>query len=105
MFSLRVQIFQLFIFDHIKLSNYPDKLYFTPVKFIEHKICFVPILKYKEMFHIKIFYIPAVAVAFQEKLILHPELKEICMKFYNTSDVKCPGMKLAYVSTSVTSVF
>ncbi|XP_018567110.1 FAD synthase-like isoform X2 [Anoplophora glabripennis] len=42
----------------------------------------------------------AVAVAFEEKLVLHPELKDICAKFYNTSNVNCPGMKLAYVPES-----
>lgn len=46
----------------------------------------------------------AVAMAFQEKLILNPELKDICMNFYKTSDINCPGMKLAFVSIKITSV-
>lgn len=44
-------------------------------------------------------------MAFQEKLILHPELKDICRKFYKTSDVNCPGMKLAFVSVETNSLF
>ncbi|KAJ8955226.1 hypothetical protein NQ318_000252 [Aromia moschata] len=39
----------------------------------------------------------AVALAFNQPLVLDPLLKEICMKFYNTTDVKYPGMKLAYI--------
>jgi len=42
----------------------------------------------------------AVACAFDEPLILHPELKEICTKFYKTNDPYGAGMKLAFVPKS-----
>lgn len=38
-----------------------------------------------------------VARAFREPLVLHPELKEICSKFYKTNDPFGAGMKLALV--------
>ncbi|CAH1119130.1 unnamed protein product [Phaedon cochleariae] len=42
----------------------------------------------------------AVAKAFNEKLILNPVLRDICLKFYDTTNVDCPGMKLAYIPQS-----
>ncbi|VEN38785.1 unnamed protein product [Callosobruchus maculatus] len=38
-----------------------------------------------------------VALAFNEPLVLDPELRDICMNFYKTSDVNSPGMKLAKI--------
>lgn len=46
-----------------------------------------------------------VAKAFNEKLYAHPELLEICCKFYNTSDRNAPGMKLAYVPESSALIY
>nr|XP_023022093.1 FAD synthase-like [Leptinotarsa decemlineata] len=42
----------------------------------------------------------AVAKAFNEKLVLNTELKDICLKFYDTIDINCPGMKMAYIPES-----
>ncbi|KAF2879981.1 hypothetical protein ILUMI_26192 [Ignelater luminosus] len=42
----------------------------------------------------------AVAKAFDEPLILHPDLVKLCTQFYNTTDINSPGMKLARVPKS-----
>ncbi|XP_019877956.2 FAD synthase isoform X1 [Aethina tumida] len=39
----------------------------------------------------------AVGKAFDSPLVVHPELQQICSKFFNTTDPKHPGMKLAKV--------
>ncbi|XP_019762991.2 FAD synthase [Dendroctonus ponderosae] len=41
-----------------------------------------------------------VALAFNEPLVLHPELKDICCEFYRTTDPLSAGMKLAYIPRS-----
>ncbi|KAG5873837.1 hypothetical protein JTB14_014376 [Gonioctena quinquepunctata] len=47
----------------------------------------------------------AVAKAFDETVVLNAQLKEICFKFYNTSDVNYPGMKIAYIPKSAKLTF
>uniref|UniRef100_A0A1Y1LCC3 MoaB/Mog domain-containing protein n=3 Tax=Photinus pyralis TaxID=7054 RepID=A0A1Y1LCC3_PHOPY len=42
----------------------------------------------------------SVAEAFNEPVILHPELVKICAQFYGTTDPESPGMKLARVPKS-----
>lgn len=42
----------------------------------------------------------SVSRAFNEPLILHPELKEVCERFFKTKDPNGAGMKLAYVPKS-----
>lgn len=46
-----------------------------------------------------------VALAFDQPLYLHPDLKEICSEFYRTTDPLSAGMKLAYVSLYKLIVF
>ncbi|KAJ8933337.1 hypothetical protein NQ314_014049 [Rhamnusium bicolor] len=57
----------------------------------------------------------AVAMAFDEPLYLHPELREICLKFYNTTDIPksakltfnagIVGIKMTYPNVSVKNVY
>ncbi|KAK5644533.1 hypothetical protein RI129_005833 [Pyrocoelia pectoralis] len=42
----------------------------------------------------------AIAIAFGEPIILHPELVKLCSEFYRTTDLESPGMKLARVPQS-----
>lgn len=42
----------------------------------------------------------AVAKAFGETLVPHPELVELCKKFFGTDDLKAPQLKLAFVPES-----
>lgn len=42
----------------------------------------------------------AVAKAFNEPLVLDPTLQKLCMKFYNTTNVNIPGMKMAFIPQS-----
>lgn len=52
-----------------------------------------------------IYFVAGVAKAFNEELYAHPELIEICCKFYETKDPKAPGMKLAFVPKSSVLIY
>ncbi|XP_018336860.1 FAD synthase-like [Agrilus planipennis] len=41
-----------------------------------------------------------VSLAFNERLIVHPELYKLCCEFFNTTDINYPGMKLSRVPQS-----
>ncbi|KAF5269660.1 hypothetical protein FQA39_LY08583 [Lamprigera yunnana] len=47
----------------------------------------------------------AVAKAFDEPIILHPQLVKLCREFYKTDDINSPGMKLAKVPQSSVLTF
>ncbi|XP_017775599.1 PREDICTED: FAD synthase-like [Nicrophorus vespilloides] len=42
----------------------------------------------------------AIAKAFNEELLPHPTLVKVCSKFYNTTDLDAPGMKLCFIPAS-----
>uniref|UniRef100_A0A1Y1LJX0 MoaB/Mog domain-containing protein n=1 Tax=Photinus pyralis TaxID=7054 RepID=A0A1Y1LJX0_PHOPY len=46
----------------------------------------------------------SVAEAFNEPVILHPELVKICAQFYGTTDPESPGMKLARVCSAFSCI-
>ncbi|GJQ75725.1 hypothetical protein Trydic_g17797 [Trypoxylus dichotomus] len=47
----------------------------------------------------------AVAKAFDEPLVAHPVLVSLCSQYYETSDLNCPGMKLANIPKSAKLTF
>ncbi|CAG9865388.1 unnamed protein product [Phyllotreta striolata] len=47
----------------------------------------------------------AVALAFNQPLVLNETLKEICQKFYKTKDNEAPGMKMAYIPQQAKLLF
>ena len=42
-----------------------------------------------------------IAKAFGEKVIPHPELVELCSKYFKTDDLSSPKLKMAHVRTSL----